>query len=94
MLSKAGEEIKGLVDIVVKALVDHPEEVKSTILESGGMVVVELSVAKRDMGMVIGRDGRNAESLRTLLCALSNKNRKKCVLQILDRAEPPTLPGA
>jgi predicted RNA-binding protein YlqC (UPF0109 family) len=87
MLSKAGEEIKGFVDTVVRALVDDPTQVNTSVLESGSMVVVELTVAQSDMGVLIGREGRNAQSLRVLLSALSTKNGKKGILQIIDRRQ-------
>ena len=79
-----GQEIGNFVETVVRAIVDHPDSVKISLLESGSMVVVELSADDSDIGKVIGREGRMAQSLRVLLTALSTKLGKKAVLQILE----------
>ena len=84
MTSNPGQEIGTFVETVVKAIVDHPDRVKVAMLESGSMVVVELSADDSDIGKVIGREGRMAQSLRVLLTALSTKLGKKAVLQILE----------
>jgi uncharacterized protein len=85
MSSNEAQEIEQFVMTIARALVDHPEDVEITLLESGNMVVVELTTAKSDTGKVIGREGRMAQSLRILVTALSTKLRKKAVLQILER---------
>ena len=84
MNSNPGQEIGTFVETVVKAIVDHPDSVKISLLESGSMVVVELTADDSDIGKVIGREGRMAQSLRVLLTALSTKLGKKAVLQILE----------
>lgn len=84
-MTKAAEEIRDFVLTVAKSIVDDPEEVNISVLESGSMVVVELSTARTDIGKVIGREGRMAQSLRVLLTAVATKLGKKAVLQILER---------
>ena len=87
MNSNSGEEIREFVERLVHAIVDHPDLVKISVLESGSMVVVELSADQNDIGKVIGREGRMAQSLRVLLTALATKLGKKAVLQILEKGK-------
>jgi predicted RNA-binding protein YlqC (UPF0109 family) len=68
----------------VKALVDQPEQVTVTEIEGGNTIILELSVAKSDMGMVIGKKGRNALALRTILNAAAGKSKKRYVLEIIE----------
>jgi predicted RNA-binding protein YlqC (UPF0109 family) len=65
-------------------LVDQPEEVSVSEVVGGHTVVLEISVAKGDMGKVIGKQGRNAQALRTILSAAAGKLRKRYVLEILE----------
>ena len=76
--------MKDLILEIVKTLVDQPDRVSVTETEGGHTVVLELSVAKSDMGKVIGRQGRNAEAIRTILSAVSGKLGKKYVLEIVE----------
>ena len=76
--------MKDLISVIVKALVDQPDEVTVTEIESGHTVVLELSVAKSDMGKVIGKKGRHADAIRTILSAAAGKVRKRYVLEIVD----------
>jgi len=76
--------MKDLVAYLAKALVDKPEEVVVTQLEGAQTSVIELRVAKEDMGMIIGRQGRTASALRTILGAASKKSKKRCILEILE----------
>lgn len=76
--------LKILVDVMAKALVDKPEEVEVTLVEGEQTTVVELKVAKEDLGKVIGKEGRTARSLRTILSAASTKIRKRSVLEIIE----------
>ena len=76
--------MKELITMIAKALVDKPEEVKVTIIEGESMSVIELKVAQGDLGKIIGKQGRNAQAMRTILNAVSSKERKKVVLEILD----------
>jgi predicted RNA-binding protein YlqC (UPF0109 family) len=82
---KGGNGImKDLISDIVKALVDQPDQVSVNEVEGGHTVVLELSVAKSDMGKVIGKQGRNAEALRTILSAAAGKLRKRYVLEIVE----------
>jgi hypothetical protein len=76
--------MKDLLSDIVKALVDQPDQVSVNEVEGGHTVVLELSVAKSDMGKVIGKQGRNAQAIRTILSAASGKVRKRYVLEILE----------
>ena len=76
--------MKELVIEIVKALVDQPDEVTVTEVEGGHTVVLELRVAKSDMGKVIGKRGRNAQAIRTILSAASGKVRKRYILEIVE----------
>ncbi|MBQ2275869.1 MAG: KH domain-containing protein [Lachnospiraceae bacterium] len=75
--------MKELVKVIATSLVDHPEEVEVTEVEKEGMTVVQLKVAKEDMGKVIGKQGRIAKSIRTVVKAASSKCDKKVVVDIL-----------
>ena len=75
--------MKELVKVIATSLVDHPEEVEVTEVEKEGMTVVQLKVAKEDMGKVIGKQGRIAKSIRTVVKAASSKGGKKVVVDIL-----------
>ena len=76
--------MKDLISDIVKALVDQPGQVSVNEIEGGHTVVLELSVAKSDMGKVIGKQGRNAQAIRTILSAASGKVRKRYVLEIVE----------
>ncbi len=76
--------MKDLISEIVKALVDQPDQVSVTEVESGHTIVLELSVAKSDMGKVIGKRGRHADAIRTILSAAAGKVRKRYVLEIVE----------
>jgi len=76
--------MKDLISDIVKALVDQPDQVSVNEVEGGHTLVLELSVAKSDMGKVIGKRGQNALALRTILSAASGKIRKRYVLEIVE----------
>jgi hypothetical protein len=76
--------MKDLISDIVKALVDQPDQVTISETEGGHTVVLELSVAKSDMGKVIGKLGRNAQAIRTIINAASGKARKRYVLEIVE----------
>ena len=76
--------MKELIEYIAKALVDKPEEVQVTELEGQQSSVIELRVAKEDLGKVIGKQGRTARSIRTILGAASAKMKKRAVLEILE----------
>jgi len=85
MLSSAGSEIQEFITRIARELVDTPEGVKVTILESGSTIIVELTADPSDIGKVIGREGRMAQSMRVLLTAVATKLGKKAVLQIVEK---------
>ncbi len=76
--------MKDLIEYIAKALVDNPEAVHVNELEGEQTSVMELKVAKEDLGKVIGRQGRTARAMRTILNAASTKLRKRAVLEILE----------
>jgi len=76
--------MKDLITYIAKALVDNPEEVKVTEIMGDQTSVLELKVAKEDLGKVIGKQGRTARAMRTLLSASSAKIRKRTVLEIVE----------
>jgi uncharacterized protein len=78
------EELRNLVEVMAKALVDYPEQVNVAEVEGEQTTVIELKVAKEDLGKIIGKEGRTARSLRTILAAVSTKLRKRSVLEILE----------
>ncbi len=80
----AVSELKDLIEKIAKALVDHPGDVKVNEVEGEKSSVIELSVAKEDLGKVIGKEGRTAMALRTILIAASTKLKKRAVLEILE----------
>ncbi len=77
-------DIKEIVSFIAQALVDRPEEVSVTEVEGEQTSVIELRVAKDDMGKVIGKQGRTARAIRTVLNAAATKARKRVVLEIVE----------
>ena len=75
--------MKVLVKVIAMALVDHPDQVVVTEEETEKAIVVELRVAPEDMGKVIGKQGRIAKSIRTVVKAASTKDDKKVVVEIM-----------
>jgi len=76
--------MKELVEVIAKALVDDPEEVSVIEKEGKHTSIIELRVAKRDVGKVIGKKGRTADAMRTILIGASTKTKRHFVLEILD----------
>lgn len=76
--------MKELIERIARALVDKPEEVTVTALEGSQSTVLELKVAKDDLGKIIGKQGRTARSLRTILSAASGKEKRRVVLEIVE----------
>ena len=76
--------MKELIEYIAKSLVDQPDAVKVTGVEGERTSVIELSVAKEDMGMIIGKQGRTATAMRTLLNAASMKQKKRTILEIIE----------
>ena len=76
--------MKELVKFIAQSLVDNPEQVQVKEIEGEQTSVIELRVAKEDLGKVIGKQGRTARAMRTILSAASTKIRKRAVLEILE----------
>ena len=76
--------IKELVEEIAKALVDIPEEVQVREVQGEQVTVLELRVAPSDLGKVIGKQGRTARAMRTILSAASAKLKKRSVLEIIE----------
>jgi uncharacterized protein len=78
------DELKALIEVMAKALVDKPDAV--TVRETDGekTTILELRVAPDELGKVIGKQGRTARSMRTILTAVGTKIGKRCVLEILE----------
>ncbi len=76
--------MKELIEYISKLLVDNPEEVSVTELKGEQTTVIELKVAKEDLGKIIGKQGRTAMAIRTILGAASTKMKKRSVLEILE----------
>jgi hypothetical protein len=79
-----GAPMKELVESIARALVDHPEEVNVRSVEGSQATILELRVHPEDLGKVIGRQGRTAKAVRTLLGAAGMKVRKRFTLEILE----------
>lgn len=76
--------LKELVEFMARALVDNPEAVRVSEIVGEQTSVLELRVAKEDLGKVIGKQGRTARAMRTILSAASTKLRKRAVLEIIE----------
>lgn len=77
-------QIKELVEVIAKALAEHPDDISVREISGQQISVIELRAAKDDLGKIIGKEGRNAHALRTLLNAAATKLRKRAVLEILE----------
>ena len=73
-----------LVEFVVKSLVDAPDEVSVNVIEGEKSTILELKVAQEDVGKVIGKQGRIAKAIRTILSASATRDGKRATLEILD----------
>jgi hypothetical protein len=76
--------LRAVVEVVARALVDHPEAVKVSESERRGVAVLELTTAPGDMGKIIGRQGRTAAALRTLVAVTAEKHGRRAQLDIRD----------
>ncbi|MBL7716212.1 MAG: KH domain-containing protein [Bdellovibrionales bacterium] len=77
-------ELAKLIESMAKALVDSPDQVSVGEMAGENTTVIELQVAKEDLGKIIGKQGRTAKALRTILTGASTKLRKRTVLEILE----------
>jgi len=76
--------MRDLVSFLAKSLVDHPDEVYTSTYDRSDSTVIELEVAEEDLGKVIGRQGRTARAIRTILAAAGQKSRRRYSLDIID----------
>jgi predicted RNA-binding protein YlqC (UPF0109 family) len=83
-MSEQGTPLKDLIHAIAIELVDHPDQVSVTEVGGDHNSVIELRVAKDDIGKVIGKEGRTAQSMRTLLTAVSTKLGRRAHLDIVD----------
>ena len=77
-------DLEKLVEFIAKRLVDKPEEVNISILSAEKTTVIELRVSKDDLGKIIGKEGKTAKAIRTILNAASAKMNKRVVLEIVE----------
>lgn len=78
------DELAELIDYIARCLVDEPDEVRVEPVDDDRALVLELTVAPDDLGKVIGKDGRTARAMRTLLAAASARQRRRALLDILE----------
>lgn len=83
-MSGPKSELQALIEHLAKALVDLPNQVEVTELQGEQTTVLELKVAKEDLGKVIGKQGRTARAIRTILNGASTKLKKRAVLEIIE----------
>ena len=83
-MTETGGDMRMLVEQIVQAFVDAPDQVKVTPVEDGGDTILELRVAQSDMGKVIGRQGRTVKSIRNILGAASMKLQTRYILEIVE----------
>ena len=84
MATDQGGDMRALVEQIARALVDEPEQVSVQTVDGEQVTVLELRVAPNDLGKVIGKQGRTARSIRTILSAAGMKLRKRFTLEILE----------
>jgi len=84
MVSEQGGDVRALVEHIAKALVDEPEQVAVRAIDGEQVTVLELSVSPNDLGKVIGKQGRTARSIRTIVGAAGMKLKKRYTLEILE----------
>jgi predicted RNA-binding protein YlqC (UPF0109 family) len=83
-MTETAGDMRTLVEQIAQALVDAPGDVKVTPVDDGDATVLELRVAQTDLGKVIGKQGRTAKSIRTILGAASMKLKKRYTLEIIE----------
>jgi uncharacterized protein len=78
--------VKDLIELIAKSLVDNPDKVRVSQLDGEQSSIIELRVAQEDMGKIIGKQGRNAQAIRTILGAAGMKLKKRYNLEIIEKA--------
>lgn len=76
--------MRDLVEYIAKSLVDHPDEVKVTEVQAGNTTIIEVRVAQGDMGRVIGREGKVANTIRALVRVAATRQNKRVSVEIID----------
>lgn len=76
--------MKELIKHIIQALVDHPEQIVISEVEGKQVTVLEIKAAKEDLGQIIGKQGRNAKAIRTILNAASAKAQKRTIMEIIE----------
>ena len=76
--------MKELITYIARSLVDHPDEVKVFEVDGGRTSIFELRVSKQDIGKVIGKEGKTAKAMRTIISAAASKLRKNYILEIIE----------
>ncbi|MGV8146327.1 MAG: KH domain-containing protein [Alkaliphilus sp.] len=76
--------MKELVQVIVEALVDQPEKIEITETESKQSIIIEIRVAQEDMGKVIGKQGKIAKAMRTVVKSAAMRDNKKVIIEIVD----------
>jgi predicted RNA-binding protein YlqC (UPF0109 family) len=76
--------MKELIEHIIQALVDHPEHIAISAVEGKRCTVLEVKVAKEDIGKIIGKQGRTAQAIRTILNAASAKAKKRTIMEIVE----------
>ncbi|MCO5142065.1 MAG: KH domain-containing protein [Oligoflexia bacterium] len=83
-MKSPSDELRELIEYLSRALVDYPDQVQVKQVEGEQTTVIELKVAKEDLGKVIGKQGRTARAIRTILNGASTKLKKRTVLEIIE----------
>lgn len=81
------EALKELLEYNLKAIADKPDEIEITEVDGGNIIVFNVNAAKEDLGKIIGRQGKTATALRTILKIVAARNDKKVVLEIVDKKQ-------
>ena len=83
-MNQLNHQMDGMISLIAQSLVDRPDDVLVRAIEGDHTLVLELRVAKEDVGKVIGRQGRTAQAMRTLPGAVASKSRRRAVLEIVE----------
>ena len=78
-----GESMKELVEKIIKSIIDYPDELYLDVIEAHSQIVIKATVNKLDIGKVIGKQGKNADAIRTILVAAGARNRKKITFEVV-----------
>ncbi len=78
------DQIRNLVLVIARSLVDEPDQVKVNVIGDENIIVFELSVAKKDVGKIIGKQGRNVDAVRVILAAAAARIHRICRLEIIE----------